>query len=65
MNFQFWQQHNQPIELNTNKLMDQTLEYIHENPVVSGYVDEAEAWLFSSARDYAGQKGLLDICFIE
>ncbi|HEU5291834.1 MAG TPA: transposase [Cyclobacteriaceae bacterium] len=64
-NFQFWQQHNQPIELNTNKLMDQTLEYIHNNPVESGFVDVPEEWLFSSSRDYAGRPGLLDIKFIE
>jgi putative transposase len=63
--FQFWQQHNHPIELNTNFLMDQKLNYIHNNPVVSGFVDSAEEWLFSSARDYAGRKGLLEIHFIE
>ena len=63
--FQFWQQHNQPIELNTNDLMEQKLEYIHNNPVVSGFVDNPEEWLFSSARDYAGRKGLLEISFIE
>jgi len=63
--FQFWQQHNQPIELNTNDLMQQKLDYIHNNPVESGFVNNAEEWLFSSARDYAGGKGLLEICFIE
>ncbi len=29
--FQFWEQHNHPIELSTNKLIDQRLTYIHEN----------------------------------
>jgi putative transposase len=62
---QFWQQHNQPIELNTNDLMQQKLDYIHNNPVVSGFVDNPEEGLFSSARDYAGRKGLLEICFIQ
>lgn len=28
--WQLWQQNNQPIELNTNELMDQKLNYIHE-----------------------------------
>jgi putative transposase len=64
-NFQFWQQHNQPIELNSNFLLDQKLGYLHNNPVEAGFVEEAEDWLFSSARDYAGRKGLLEICFIE
>ncbi len=63
--FQFWQQHNQPIELNTNDLMQQKLDYIHNNPVASGFVENPEEWLFSSARDYAGRNGLLEICFIE
>jgi putative transposase len=34
--FQFWQQHNQPIELNSNLLMEQKLNYIHNNPVEAG-----------------------------
>ena len=63
--FQFWQQTNHPIELNSNYLMDQRLEYIHNNPVVAGFVDEPEDWLFSSARDYCGKKGLIDIKIIE
>ena len=45
--------------------MDQKLYYIHNNPVEAGFVENAEEWLFSSARDYSGRKGLLDICFIE
>ncbi len=31
--FQFWQQNNHPIELDNNNLMDQKLEYLHDNPV--------------------------------
>lgn len=30
---QFWQQDNHPIELNGNKMIDQKLDYIHDNPV--------------------------------
>jgi putative transposase len=63
--FQFWLQHNKPIELNNNAIMDQKLAYIHNNPVVAGFTDREEAWLYSSARDYQGEKGLLDIQFID
>jgi putative transposase len=63
--FQFWQQHNHPILLDNNKIMDQKLDYIHFNPVEAGFVDEPEDYLYSSARDYAGIKGLIDISFIE
>jgi REP element-mobilizing transposase RayT len=63
--FQFWQEGNHPEELTSNEMMDQKLEYIHMNPVKAGFVDEPENYLYSSARDYSGRKGLLDIKFIE
>ena len=63
--WQLWQQHNQPIELSNNRMLDQRLEYVHMNPVVSGFVSEPEYWRYSSAMDYAGGKGLLDVCIIE
>lgn len=59
--WQFQQQNNHPIELSSNLIIDQKLEYLHFNPVVAGYVESPEQWLFSSAKDYYGQKGLLDI----
>lgn len=64
-NFQFWQQHNQPIELSSNKMREQKLYYLHNNPVVAGIVDKPEDYVYSSARDYYGNKGLLDIELIE
>jgi len=57
-------QHNQPIELNTNEMLDQKLDYLHDNPVVSGFVNEPEHWRYSSAMDYAGGKGLLEVVAI-
>jgi putative transposase len=48
-NYQFWQQHNHPIELNTNEVIDQRLNYIHQNPVEAGIVLSAEDCLYSSA----------------
>ena len=63
-NYQFWQQNNHPKELVTNRFMQEKLDYIHKNPVEAEIVDEPEHYVFSSARDYAGQKGLLDVEFI-
>ena len=37
------------------------LNYIHENPVVAGFVDRAEHYPYSSAIDYAGEKGRVKI----
>jgi putative transposase len=45
-------------------MMDQRLNYIHYNPVEAGFVDEPEKYWYSSAVDYSGGKGLLDILFI-
>ena len=58
--FQFWQHHNQPIELYTPKVIAQKLEYLHNNPVAAGFVDAPEDYLYSSARDYCGKLGLLE-----
>ncbi len=62
---QFWQQDNHPMELWDNYMMETKLEYLHKNLVVSGFVDKAEDYFFSSARDYSGQKGLIEIKFIQ
>lgn len=60
-NFQFWQQHNKPIELTDNKIMEQKLNYLHNNPVVEEIVEKPEDYKYSSARDYCGLKGLLKL----
>ncbi|WP_378186834.1 hypothetical protein ACE939_00615 [Aquimarina sp. W85] len=38
---QFWQHHNQPVEFWTNSVIQQKIAYIHNNPVVSGFVTDA------------------------
>lgn len=51
-----------PIELTSNKFIDQKLAYIHENPVKAGLVDKPWEYRYSSARDYmSNQKGLLQV----
>lgn len=52
--FKFWLQDNHPVELSSNKMMEQRLDYIHYNPVEAGFVDDPCAWLHSSAGDYSG-----------
>ncbi len=44
-----------------NALMEEKLDYIHNNPVKALLVEEPEYYVFSSARDYCGQKGLVEI----
>jgi putative transposase len=64
--FQFWQQHNHPIELSSSEMLMQRLDYIHNNPVVAGFVEKAEEWTHSSAGDYYGtRKGRVKLVMIE
>ncbi len=49
---QFWQQNNKPIEIWSLKVFEQKLTYIHNNPVVSGFVTNAIDYKYSSARNY-------------
>lgn len=50
-NRQFWQQNNKPIELWSLKVFEQKLNYIHNNPVISGFVTNPIDWKYSSARN--------------
>lgn len=60
-----WQEGYHPVELSSNQIMEQKLDYLHQNPVKEGWVDTAEEYVYSSARVYAGRKGLLEIKMIE
>lgn len=57
----FWRGDNKPIEIWSNYVFDQKLNYIHNNPVEAGLVFKAEDYVYSSARDYAGEKGWIEI----
>jgi len=58
---QFWQQHNKPIELWTDKVIQQKIEYIHNNPILAGFVTDAVEWKYSSARNYQDDHTVLAI----
>lgn len=58
--YQFWRHDNKPIELWSNKVIQEKISYIHNNPVAAGLVFRAEDYVYSSAVDYADKKGLLD-----
>jgi putative transposase len=61
----FWQNEYHPIELSDPMIMQQKLDYIHNNPLEEQIVNNPEDYRYSSAIDYAGGKGLIDIKFIE
>ncbi len=55
--FQLWQPESHPIQLISNKMAHQKLDYIHSNPVEAGFVTKPEEWKYSSAIDYYGARG--------
>ncbi|MBX2827818.1 MAG: transposase [Flavobacteriaceae bacterium] len=59
--YQFWQHHNKPIELWSNKVIKQKLDYIHNNPVEAGFVTKPVEWKFSSVRNFAGDNSIMQI----
>lgn len=46
-------------------MFDARLNYLHQNPVVAGIVYHEADYVYSSAINYADQKGLLEIQKIE
>jgi len=57
---QFWRHDNKPIELWSTALIEEKINYIHQNLVIAGLVFKPEDYVYSSAIDYAEEKGLLD-----
>ena len=42
-------------------MIDSRVDYIHENPVRAGCVEVPEEYLYSSARNFSGRRGLIEI----
>ncbi len=59
--YQVWQEGSHPTQIQNDEMMWQKLEYIQNNPAKRGYVDDPLHWRYSSARNYAGQPGLIDV----
>ena len=43
------------------EMIESRMNYIHENPVRSGIVEKPEDYMYSSARNYSGLKGLIEV----
>lgn len=63
--FKVWQDGFHPISIETNLFKEQKLNYIHQNPVKAGLVNEPEHYNYSSAINYCGGIGLLEVVFLE
>ena len=57
LKYQYWQYENQPILLDNERMYNQRLNYLHQNPLRAGFVAEPEHWLYGTQSG----KGLLDL----
>jgi putative transposase len=62
--FKIWTSDNHPEEITTAEFLMTKLKYIHENPVRAGWVSEPEDYLYRSAANYAGRKGVMEIDYL-
>jgi hypothetical protein len=59
--YQLWQEGYHPQLIQGEAMLEQKLQYIHNNPVARGYVEDAIHWRYSSARNYQGLPAVLPI----
>ncbi len=59
--YQLWQEGSHPKLIADDATLWQKLEYIHNNPVRRGYVDDPIHWRYSSARNYAKLPALVPV----
>ena len=62
--YKVWQEGNDAKEIHSTDFLNQKMEYIHNNPVRAEIVVSPEDYLYSSAKDYSGEKGLVNIEFV-
>lgn len=59
-NYKLWKDDNHAIEMSGIDMMNK-INYIHNNPVDNGLVAEPDHYLYSSAIDYAGIRGMVKV----
>lgn len=58
--YKVWTHDNHPLQMQPQFIMER-VNYIHQNPVRAGWVDAPRGYLYSSARDYQDEPGLLKV----
>ena len=56
-----WKEGYHAKQIETNDFLDEKLDYIHQNPVEAGFVNEPDEYLYSSARNYTGKETVMNI----
>jgi putative transposase len=63
--YKVWQDGYHGIACDSIEILRQKFKYIHNNPVRAGIVLEQEHYLYSSAGNYAGLPGLMNISLLD
>jgi REP element-mobilizing transposase RayT len=64
-NYQVWQEGFHPKMITSDEMLEQKAAYIHQNPVRIGLVTKEEDWFYSSAGNFLGLPGPLEIDAVE
>lgn len=62
--YKIWQSGSHPEEITSNQFLRSKINYIHENPVRAGIVEHEKDYRYSSASNYYGGKGFMEIDFL-
>jgi len=57
--YKFWQVGNHAIELYSDKFLWDKINYIHNNPIEEGFVNNDFEWKYSSASNYHEKESIL------
>ena len=59
--YQLWQEGFHPEAILSEEMLFQKIDYIHNNPVKRGYIDDPVHWRYSSYRNYQDLPGLIPV----
>ena len=59
--YKVWTNGNHPETIHTEDFLMTKLNYIHDNPVRAGIVSQQVAYIYSSAANYQGKAGIMEI----
>ncbi|MDE6083793.1 MAG: hypothetical protein K2G11_04840 [Muribaculaceae bacterium] len=63
--YHLWQRGYHSYCITNIKMMRQKIDYLHANPIRAGIVDKPWEYRYCSYRNYCGQKGLIEIDFLD
>jgi len=58
-----WKRRFDDVIIFSEKQFIRKLNYIHNNPVKAGFVGNSTEWKYSSAGDWSGKRGLIEVCY--